>query len=127
MARIRQLAVAIGYTFAAWLFAALLIYATSARLQRPWSVAGRCAGLLVTFGPVFSLYFRGSRPLSPTAAAITAVALIALLDLRLVAPHLMRPGELFLSFWDWQLPALLVAATVYLAGRRAPAPEPALK
>lgn len=118
---------AVGYTFAAWLFAALLIYAAGARLARPWSVAARCFGLLVTFGPVFSLYFRGTRPLSPRAAALTAVGFIAVLDLALVAPHLPRPADLFLSFWDWPAPAALVAATVYLAGKRAPAAQPALK
>jgi hypothetical protein len=112
-----RLAVAVGYTFAAWLLAAMLIYAGYAWLPRPWAAIAHWGGIVVTFVPVFRLYFRGPLPLPPALAAGVAVGFIALLDLYLVAPYFLHSYDLFLSFWDWQGPALIVAASVYLAGR----------
>lgn len=121
MEKLGQVGVAVGYSFAAWLFAALVVYAAASRLTKPWSVAAHCAGLLVTFGPVFTLYFRGPRPLPPLPAAGLAVGFVALLDVVLLSPHFMHVYDPFLSFWDWQLPAAFAAGSVYLAGRRAEA------
>jgi hypothetical protein len=118
MALLLRIGAVAGYSFAAWLFAALLIYATAARLPAPWSVPARCAGLLATFGPVFSLYFRRARPLAPAAAALVAVGFLALLDLALVARHLPHAYDLYLRFWDWQLPAACAAGAIYAAGTR---------
>lgn len=118
MVLVLRVAAVLGYSFAAWLFAALLIYATAARLPAPWGVPVRCAGLLATFGPVFSMYFRRTRPLSPAAAALVTIGFLSLLDLVLVARHLQHAYDLYLRFWDWQVPAACVAATVYAAGLR---------
>ena len=113
-----RVAAVAGYSFAAWLFAALLIYATAARLPALWGVPVRCAGLLATFGPVFAMYFRRARPLSPAAAALVALGFLSLLDLVLVARHLRHAYDLYLRFWDWQVPAACVAGTIYAAGKR---------
>lgn len=128
MALLLRVAVVMGYSFAAWLFAALLIYATAARLPAPWGVPARCAGLLATFGPVFAMYFRRTRPIPPAAAALVAIGFLAALDLLLVARHLQHAYDLYLRFWDWQVPAACVAGSVYAAGKRAAwLPQAALK
>ena len=114
-----RLAVALGYCFSAWFCAALTVYAAGAPLPRPWSVAAQCLALPTCFGPLFSLYFRGPDPYAPAAAAALAVGLIFLVDLAVMSPHFPNPLDPFLSFWDWQLPAMVTAGTVYAAGRRA--------
>jgi hypothetical protein len=116
MVMLSRVAVAAGYAFSAWLCAGLLIYATAGAVAGQWRWAQRYGGLLMAFAPIYTLYFRGDRPLKPVAAAAVALALIAALDLVLVAPHFGRPHHLFLSFWEWQLPAALVAGSICLAG-----------
>lgn len=116
-----RVVVAAGYAFAAWVLAALLIYAGAAWVPRRLTTAARLAALALTFAGVFRLYFRGAWPLPPAAASAVAVALIAALDLALIAPYFGGRRELLLSLWDWQAPAALVAATIYATGRRAAA------
>ena len=111
------MAAAAGYAFAAWLSAGLMVYAGHSVRPRGLQVAFHCAAVATAFGGVFSLYFRGRERLPPAAAAGLAVGLAALLDGALLSPYFLHPLDVFLSFWDWQLPALLAAAAVYAAGR----------
>ncbi len=119
MATAARLAVAIGYTFAAWVLAGMLIHAGYTELPHGLKIAVHCGGVLVTFVPVFRLYFRRPMPLAPAATAALAVTFIALLDLYLIAPHFLHVYDVYLSFWDWQLPAVIVAGSIYGAGRTA--------
>jgi hypothetical protein len=114
-----RLTVALGYGFSAWLFAAFTVYAAGAPLPHPWGCAAQCGALMLTFGPMFSLYFHGPVPLPPAAVAALAVGLIAVVDLAIMSPRFPRPLDPFLSFWNWQLPAAVTAGTVYAAGRAA--------
>ncbi len=110
--------VAVGYTFAAWLFAGFFIDAGYQLVAaRPARVALHCGAVLVCFVPVFRLYFERGDRLPPAAAAVLAVAFIVLLDLLIVGPYFVHRYDFFLSFWDWQLPGALVAGSIYLSGR----------
>lgn len=115
MARLAQVVVAAGYAFAAWLSAGLLAYAAASLLPPSLGIAARCAGLAICFGSAFSLYFRKPYPLPALAAAGVALGLVTLLDAVLIAPYYLHAYELFLSFWDWQLPGALVAFSIVLA------------
>ncbi len=102
------------YGFSAWMASGLLVYA-GAHATRP-SAALRCAALAAGFLGVFRLYFRRPDSLRPWPAAGVTLALIAGLDGALLVPHLPRASDLFLSFWDWQLPALVVIGSILAAG-----------
>lgn len=117
MALLIRLAIAVGYTVAAWLFSAFLVYAG-------YQYLGVGAGLLIhnlaipaCFVWAFHLYYRGPDPLPPAAAAALAVALIAAIDAALLRDYFMDARELFQRFWDWQLPAASMFASVFLTGR----------
>ncbi len=112
--------IAVGYTFAAWLFAGFFIDAGyRVVLAESARVALHCGAVLLCFIPVFRLYFARPDRLAPGAAAALALSFIALLDVLLLGRFFARPYEFALSFWNWQLPALLVGASIYLTGRRA--------
>lgn len=114
-----RLAVALGYTFAAWLLAGMVVFAGTWAAPRSLNVAVHCAGVVAAFVPVFKIYYRRPVPLAPAAAAALAIGFIALLDLFLIAPYFIHKYDVYLSFWDWQLPAALVAASIYGTGRSA--------
>lgn len=117
-----RVAVAAGYSFSAWLLAAMMVYAATSTLPPgPLAHTLRCGALLTAFVPVFAMYFRRPLPLPPLMTAAVGLSLIAALDLALIAPHFPRRYDLFLSVWDWQVPALLVGGSIYLTGRRAQA------
>lgn len=112
--------IAVGYTFAAWLFAGFFVDAGSRVVLAPRArLALRCAALLLCFVPVFRLYFARPDRLGPGAAAAVGLGFIALLDLLLLGRFSPRPFSFALSFWDWQLPALLVVGSIYVTGRAA--------
>ena len=112
--------IAIGYTFSAWLACGFLVFAGYKQLtSRVGQVLVHCFGIVVCFAPVFRLYFRRPDPLGPAAAAATAFFFIVALDIFLVARFFTHGTEFFKSFWDWQLPALVLVTTIYLSGRLA--------
>jgi hypothetical protein len=112
--------IAVGYTFAAWLCAGFFIYAGFLFIKAPpGRVALHCSAVLACFIPVFRLYFSRAGSLSPAAAAGVAVLFIMLLDLILIGPYFPRRWDFFFNFWEWQLPAMLVASSIYLTGRSA--------
>ena len=106
------------FTFAAWIASGFVTYAGASWFGRTWQVAFHCLAVLTVFLPLFRLYFKRPATLHPAAAAALALAFMAALDFAFVSPYFSHPRDLFLNFWDWQLPALLVIASVYAAGRR---------
>lgn len=111
-----RLSVALGYTFAAWVLAATIVYAGTSAAPHALRTAVHCGGVVTAFIPVFRLYFRRPAPLSPGAAAGLAVGFIGLLDLYLIAPYFAHLYDVYLRFWEWQLPAALVAGSIYGTG-----------
>lgn len=112
----------VGYGFAAWLSAALIVYAASA-LPGYARDAVRYAAIAGTFWTVFRLYFAGRPdPFHPLAAGALAVAAVAGIDLALLAPYYLHPMDLYKSFWDWQLPALVALGAIWSAGWGRPKP-----
>ncbi len=112
MRTLARLVAAVGYTFAAWAAAALIVYAGSRLQPRPLLIAYRCAAVACAFSSVFSLYFRRGDRLPPAAAAAVALAFLVGLDTALLGPYFLHATDFMRSFWDWQLPAAIVAATV---------------
>lgn len=114
-----QTLVLVGYALAAWLASGVLVWAGYRFLGRAGQVAAHCGAVLVCFIPAFRLYFSRPDRLSPLAAASLTAGLIVFLDLAVVAPFVARRFDFFLSFWDWQLPAILLFGSIYLTGRLA--------
>lgn len=120
MRHLKRASSVVGHGFAAWLCAALIVYAADA-LPEAAREAVRFAALAGAFWTSFSLYYERPDPVHPMAAAVLTLAFLAALDLALIARYYLNPMDLFKSFWDWQLPALVVLATILAAGRRKPA------
>jgi hypothetical protein len=107
--QVKRASSAVGYGFTAWLMAALVVYAAPPM---------RYSAIALVFWFVFRLYYETDEPLHPAAAGAITIAFVAAMDLALVAPYYLHPMDLFKSFWDWQLPALIVVAAIAAAGRR---------
>lgn len=103
----------IGYGFTAWLLAALVVYAAPPT---------RYAAIGGVFWTVFRFYFLRPDPMHPAAAAVLTLGIVAGIDLALIAPYYLHPMDLFASFWDWQLPALIALGAILAAGKRPPGP-----
>jgi hypothetical protein len=108
----------VSFTFGAWLLCGFAVYAGSSWLPKDGKTAFHYAMIIVMFASVFRLYFRRPDPVAPAAAAAVAIAFIALLDLLFLSPYYLHSYYVFMRFWEWQLPAMLVAAAIYGAGRR---------
>lgn len=125
MRQLKRAGAAAGHGFAAWLCAALIVYAASA-LPEYAKEATRFSAIAGAFWTAFRLYFLvQDDPVHPLAAAALALGVVAAIDAVVLAPYYLHPMDIFKSFWDWQLPAAVAVAAVWAAGRRAePKPAP---
>ena len=110
---------ALAYAFTAWLASAVFVFVGYRLPNRAAQIVLHSGGVLICFVPVFRAYFARPDCLPAPAVAGLTVGFIILLDIFVVSPAFLKGSlEFFRSFWDWQLPALFVIASILLAGRR---------
>lgn len=70
---------------------------------------------ILIFGIVFSALYKFTKPLSPFTTMATAM--VTLFAVEFIFWKFIYTGKIwFLNFFDWILPAFLVASTIYLVG-----------
>ena len=83
------------------------------------TLVAHAIGAPVGFALISLVYFRKFAFTTPLQTALMFLAIVAGLDLLLVAPFIERSYAMFLSFLGTWLPFALIFATVYLIGLRA--------
>ncbi len=72
--------------------------------------------IILLFGVAFANYFKGHRKEDPFT--VMGVAMLSLFVYEIVYFKFLYEGELwFLTYWDWIVPAFLIASTIYFVGK----------
>ena len=109
---------ALLYGFGAWLASGVFVWLGYKLPWRTAQVAVHAGAVILCFYPALRAYFARPDAVGPTAAAGLIVAMIVALDITVVAPCFAGGSRAFFrSFWDWQLPAIVLIATIFLAAR----------
>lgn len=102
------------FSFVGWVVA-LGIFSQIKDFPRIWFILAHYALDILIFGALFFIYYKYFGHFSPFTTMAIAMAILFIIEF--VYWKFIYTGELwFLNFWDWILPAFIVASTIYLVG-----------